>query len=83
VPGAGGRHKSIRCAIGNATWSSGHRRLKQHRAIATRYDKLAVSYHTWLVLAALLLWLPDERVRQALVASIGADAWMQGTAPYK
>jgi transposase len=22
-------------------------RLKQHRAIATRYDKLAVSYHTW------------------------------------
>ena len=33
-------------------------RLKQHRAIATRYDKLAVSYHSWLVLAALLLWLP-------------------------
>jgi transposase len=33
-------------------------RLKQHRAIATRYDKLAVSYHTRLVLAALLLWLP-------------------------
>jgi transposase len=32
--------------------------LKQHRAIATRYDKLAVSCHTWLVLAALLLWLP-------------------------
>jgi transposase len=37
-------------------------RLKQHRehrAIATRYDKLAVSYHAWLVLAALLLWLPQ------------------------
>ena len=33
-------------------------RLKQHRAIATRYDKLAVGYHAWLVLAALLLWLP-------------------------
>jgi transposase len=33
-------------------------RLKQHRAIATRYDKLAVSYHAWLVLASLLLWLP-------------------------
>jgi transposase len=33
-------------------------RLKQHRAIATRHDKLAVSYHSWLVLAALLLWLP-------------------------
>jgi hypothetical protein len=24
----------------------------------TRYDKLAVSYHTWLVLAAPLLCLP-------------------------
>jgi transposase len=33
-------------------------RRKQHRAIATRYDKLAASYRTWLVLAALLLWLP-------------------------
>jgi transposase len=33
-------------------------RRKQHRAVATRYDKLAVSYHSWLVLAALLLWLP-------------------------
>jgi hypothetical protein len=32
-------------------------RLKQHRTIATRYAKLAISYHTWLVLAALLLWL--------------------------
>jgi transposase len=31
-------------------------RLKQH--LATRYDKLAVSYHSWLVLAAFLLWLP-------------------------
>jgi transposase len=33
-------------------------RLKQHRAVATRYDKLAIAYHAWLVLAALLLWLP-------------------------
>ncbi len=33
-------------------------RLKQHRAVATRYDKLAVSYTTWLVLATLLAWLP-------------------------
>ena len=40
-------------------------RLKQHRAIATRYDKLAVSYHSWLVLAALLLWLSECAVRQA------------------
>jgi hypothetical protein len=25
-------------------------RLQQDRAITSRYDKLAVSYHTWLVL---------------------------------
>jgi transposase len=32
-------------------------RLKQHRAIATRYDKLEVSYHALLTLACILLWL--------------------------
>ena len=32
-------------------------RLKQHRAIATRYDKLAAVYHTSLTIAAILLWL--------------------------
>lgn len=32
-------------------------RLKQHRAIATRYDKLAVSYHALLTIACILLWL--------------------------
>ena len=32
-------------------------RLKQHRAIATRYDKLAVSYHALLTIACFLLWL--------------------------
>ena len=32
-------------------------RLKQHRAVATRYDKLAADYHTSLTLAAILLWL--------------------------
>ena len=26
-------------------------------SVATRYDKLTASYHTWLVLAALLIWL--------------------------
>jgi hypothetical protein len=44
-------------SVSKRTGSDGAR-LKQHRAIATRYDKLAVSYHNWLVLAALLLWLP-------------------------
>ncbi len=32
-------------------------RLKQFRAIATRYDKLAVRYHAGLVIAAIRLWL--------------------------
>lgn len=32
-------------------------RLKQHRAIATRYDKLEVSYHALLTIACILLWL--------------------------
>jgi transposase len=32
-------------------------RLKQHRAVATRYDKLAVRYHAMVTLAAILLWL--------------------------
>jgi transposase len=32
-------------------------RLKQYRAIATRYEKLAVTYHALLTLACILLWL--------------------------
>jgi transposase len=32
-------------------------RLKQHRAIATRYEKLQESYHALLTLACILLWL--------------------------
>ena len=32
-------------------------RLKQHRAIATRYDKLASSYHTMVTIAVILLWI--------------------------
>ncbi|GAA2340287.1 hypothetical protein GCM10010431_74670 [Streptomyces kunmingensis] len=34
-------------------------RLKQFRAIATRFDKLAVRYQTGLHLASLTLWLRD------------------------
>lgn len=32
-------------------------RLKQYRAIATRYDKLAATYHATVSIAAILLWL--------------------------
>ena len=33
-------------------------RLKQHRAIATRYEKLQETYHALLTIACILLWLP-------------------------
>ena len=32
-------------------------RLKQHRAIATRYEKLAETYHAFITIACILLWL--------------------------
>jgi transposase len=32
-------------------------RLKQHRASATRYEKLEVAYHALLTIACILLWL--------------------------
>jgi len=32
-------------------------KLKQFRAIATRYEKLPETYHALLVIAAILLWL--------------------------
>jgi transposase len=32
-------------------------RLKQYRAIATRYDKLGSMYHAGLTFAAILLWI--------------------------
>lgn len=32
-------------------------RLKQHRAIATRYEKLEETYHALITLAAILCWL--------------------------
>ena len=32
-------------------------KIKHHRRIATRYDKLAQNYLAWVTLAAILLWL--------------------------
>ena len=34
-------------------------RLKQFRAIATRYDKTAAAYHALVLFAAILLWIQD------------------------
>ena len=33
--------------------------LKQHRAVATRYDKLAVRYEATVHIAAINIWLRD------------------------
>jgi transposase len=32
-------------------------RLKQHRAVATRYEKLEETYHAFVTIACILLWL--------------------------
>ena len=36
----------------------GFNRLKQWRAVATRYDKLARNYRAGIVLASIFIWLP-------------------------
>ena len=36
-------------------------RLKNHRAMATRYDKLAVRYEATLTIAVIDQWLPALR----------------------
>ncbi|MBI5154707.1 transposase, partial [Candidatus Poribacteria bacterium] len=34
-------------------------RLKEFRAIATRYEKLAVCYHSFVLLGFIVLWLRE------------------------
>jgi len=52
-------------------------RLKQFRAVATRFEKRAVNYRAVVVIASLLIWLKgDHRARHAL-----ARRWRRGIRP--
>lgn len=46
-------------------------RLKQFRAIATRFDKLAARYHAGLHLASLTLWLREPVTLARRVSTTG------------
>ena len=46
-------------------------RLKQFRAIATRFDKLAARYHAGLHLASPILWLREPVTQPRRVSTAG------------
>jgi len=62
VPGGrAGRSGSTgeRCRVRNVVERC-FNRLKQFRAVATRYDKRAVNYRAMVVIASLLIWLEGQ-----------------------
>jgi len=53
-PAVAGRAKLVTC---DQTIERCFNRLKQYRAVATRFEKRAVNYRAMVVIASLLIWL--------------------------
>ena len=64
VPAAGDHRNSTERYKDRNQIERAFNRLKQFRAVATRYDKLRARYHATVTIASIMIWLrarPDRR----------------------